>query len=250
MLVTDIYPSPHDLFELELRVLAFLRDEPYVAKNHPNLTSDLARYFAHNRSASSGFHFFSHLDVCHRQLPIKRDYSRNFSNVSLIIGADIRQDGDGSYSNISYCLGVARTLQRKRRAIWRKFHFDLTVPGGHRRQPHPISHMQYGGELNDNWRSLGFRDAQTRDFQSQLSEPRVQFSPMSLALIFDMIFREFPDQETTVFRSSREWVQIVRNHEDAVLRPYYQKCLDTIGENRAAALNSPFQTLSDIFYIT
>jgi len=249
MLVTDIYPSPDDLFALELRVLDFLRDEPFIAKNYPYLVNDLNKFIGINKSSHSGFHFFSHVDVCHRQLPIKRNGSRVYSNLSLIIGVDIRQDEHGNYSNISYCLGVVRTLQRNRRAIWRKFHFDLTVPGAQRRQAHPISHLQYGGELNHSWRELGFRDSQTKDFQSQLSEPRVQFCPMSLALIFDLIFREFPDQETVEFRSSREWIQIVRNHEDAVLLPYYRKCVDTIGENRAAVAGSRFQTMSDIFYI-
>jgi hypothetical protein len=73
-----------------------------------------------------------------------------------------------------------------------------------------------------------------------LSEPRIFFGPMSLALLIDMALHEFPDDRSKKFRASSEWQSLVRSQETLVLQPFYQKCVDVIGKN---------QTLADEFYI-
>src|SRR5436190_22003288 len=98
MIVTDIYPNPADFIAMELRVLDFLRDQPFIAKNYSELTADLTKYFGVNKAVTSRFEFFSYLTVCHDQLRIKRVTGKKQPNVSIIISADIRLTDTGEYS--------------------------------------------------------------------------------------------------------------------------------------------------------
>jgi hypothetical protein len=165
-------------------------------------------------------------------------------NLRLLVAATIEQQKNSTYGNISYALAVCR-IRSNHPSILRKFHFDITASADrNRRQEHPISHLQYCGGMIPFMGKMGLRQAQLQQMHVKLSEPRIFFWPMSLALLIDMAFHEFPDTKSAMFRGSPEWRGIIRKNEKLLLRPFYEKCVEVIVDT--AKKN---RTLADEFYI-
>ena len=247
MEISDFYPSPGDLIKSEVVVLNYLRDDPYIKERHSQFALDAGRYYGQNRYSRSGFEFNSFFDIWHASMHRKKATSgrqrRHTPNVRLMVSARIELD-KGAFSNVTYCLAVCRV---RRLTILRKFHFDVTVSSDtsqRRLQQHPRCHLQYCGEMVPHMATMGCRQTQLDQMHPWLSEPRIFFWPMSLALLIDMVLHEFPDDRSKKFRASSEWRGLVRNQEALVLRPFYEKCVEVItntkGNNR---------TLADEFYV-
>jgi len=230
-------------------VLGYLRDEPYIKDKHSQFARDAGKCYGENRHIRSGFAFNSFFDVSHA--PMRRKNAervaprRSLPNTRLMVSALIELD-KGAFSNVTYCLAVFR-IRLNRLTILRKFHFDVTTSkdtSQHRLQQHPRCHLQYCGEMVPRMATMGCRQAQLDPMYPWLSEPRIFFSPMSLALLIDMALHEFPDPRSAQFRKNPEWRGLVRKQEALVLRRFYKKCAevidDTKGNNR---------TLADEFYI-
>jgi hypothetical protein len=111
-------------------------------------------------------------------------------------------------------------------------------------QQHPQTHLQYCGEMVPYMATVGCRKAQLDQMQPWLSEPRILFWPMSLALLIDMALHEFPDQDSAKFRADSYWRGLVRNQETLVLKPFHEKCVEIIENNDGKNL-----TLADAFYV-
>lgn len=240
MELDEFYPAPDDLLGQEVAVLDYLRNEPYVRERHPQFAQDAASYFTRNKGARGGFEFFSWLDVLHSELKTSHTQKHN---IRLIVGAVIQRTGT-HYGNVSYCLAVCKTRSL---AVLRKFHFDVTASAGdghRRRQAHPRCHLQYCGEMIPNMQRMGIRQTQLHPLYPSLSEPRIFSWPMSLALLLDMTLHEFPEARSDRFRATPEWQSIVRAHEDAVLRPFFEKCLQVIKHR-----DKKRATLADAFYV-
>jgi len=251
--LSDFYPSPNDLTGSELSVLDYLRRNPFIKEKHPQVASAAETYYFRNKSSKSGFEFNSHFDTWHALMHPKKNASgkkgKPDANARLTVSVLI-QVLDNAFTNITYCLSVCRIRPKSSEAkltILRKFHFDVAVAGAGvagRIQQHPQCHLQYCGEMVPYMASVGCRTAQLEKMHPWLSEPRIFFWPMSLALLIDMALHEFPDQDSAKFRSDSYWRGLVRKQEALVLRPFYQKCVDVItdtkGENR---------TLADAFYL-
>lgn len=234
----EFYPKPDELIRRELAVLAYLRDQPYIKDKHPQFAQHAANYFGRNKGAQAGFEFFSWLDVLHSE---KKTSYKAKPNMRLVIGALIERQ-DATYQNVSYCLAVCSVRSN---AVRRKFHFDITANSKVRKQPHPRCHLQYGGEMIPEMETIGVRSTQLKPLYPSLSEPRIFSPPVSLALLLDMTLHEFPDFKSEKFRAAPEWQSIIRTHEDVVLRPFFEKCLEVIkyhDENR--------KTLADAFYVS
>ncbi len=237
----EFYPGADELIKHEMAVLQHLRNDPYIKDKHSQVATHAAQYLAKGMTTRSGLEFFSWLDVSHGQRTTGR---RAIPNIRLVLGAVIERQGL-SYGNVSYCLAVCKTPPSL--AILRKFHFDIVAVAGPtqgRRQPHPRCHLQYGGTMIPEMVSMGIRPTQLVPLHPSLSEPRIFSWPMSLALLFDLALREFPDARSRQFRGAPEWRSIVRSHEAALLRPFFDKCLQLM-RNRDAL--SP--TLADAFYV-
>ena len=237
MELADFYPKPGDLVEHEIAVLDYLRSQPYIKDRHPQFAQHVAIYLGKNKGTQRGFEFFSWLDIFHSD---KKVSHKATPNMRLAIGAVIERNG-ATYENVSYCLAVCKMRSQ---AIMRKFHFDVTAESKVRRQPHPRCHLQYGGKMIPGMETMGVRPTQLNSIYPSLSEPRIFSPPMSLALLLDMALHEFPDSKSEKFRAAPEWQSIIRKHEAAVLRPFFEKCLEVIkhrDQNR--------RTLADAFYI-
>ena len=250
MHLSDFYPPPTKLIQSELTALKYLMTNTYITQEQSTFAQHAQMYYSRNKNYRHGFEFFSYFDVCHAEMPAKRGRNarekNHKPNLRLVVAALIELKKDESYSNVSYCLAVCR-IRAKHPAIWRKFHFDVTVTSGNeqaRRQQHPTCHLQYCGEMIPGMIEMGCREEQLKSMHASLSEPRVFFWPMSLALLVDMALHEFPDPYSLRFRESSEWRGIVRNHEALVLRPFYEICIqimrNTPGNERI---------LADEFYV-
>jgi hypothetical protein len=253
MELADFYPSADDLIRSELSVLDHLRQNRYIKEKHPQVAFAAETYYPRNKGSQSGFEFYCYFDIWHRPMHRKKAAARRKGkarpNARLTVTALIELK-NGAFTNVTYCLSVCRiksTAPSLRLTILRKFHFDVTVvsEAAHRRlQKHPQCHLQYCGELVPYMTTVGCRATQLDQMHPWLSEPRIFFWPMSLALLIDMALHEFPDQDSAKFRADSYWRSLVHKQEALVLRPFYEKCVEVIkdskGENR---------TLADAFYI-
>jgi hypothetical protein len=251
--LTDFYPPPGDLLKSELSVLDYLRFNPYIKESHPQVAEAAGIYYPKNKGSQSGFVFHSYFDIWHAPLGSETaaagSQRRPKPNARLTVSAliELRKC---AFANVSYCLSVCRiesTSPCARVTILRKFHFDVTVAGElieRRFQQHPQCHLQYCGKMVPYMEEVGCRATQLEQMHPWLSEPRIFFWPMSLALLIDMALHEFPDQGSAKFRADSYWRGLIRKQEALVLRPFYEKCVEIIrdsgGENR---------TLADAFYV-
>lgn len=246
MNLSDFYPSPSELISSEINVLKYLMNNTYIAQEQSTFAQDAMRSYNQNKSHQAGFKFFSYFDVCHLEFPNIRAASQQMPNLRLVVGAQIELKNKRLYNNISYCFIVCR-LRAKHPSILRKFHFDVTVSDnvGGRRQQHPTTHIQYCGGMIPGMTELGFREEQLKHMHSSLSEPRIFFWPMSLALLIDMALHEFPTPSSLRFRESSEWRAIISSQEALVQRPFYQKCVQIIGSKPVNR-----RILADEFYVS
>jgi hypothetical protein len=243
MKLSDFYPNPKVLIASELKILNFLRTDSFITERHSQFAQDAGMYYGRNKQDFSRFEFFSYFDIAHAamhgQKGMRRSQRNLKPNLRLTLAALIGLK-NGSYSNVTYCLSVCRLRSL---SILRKFHFDITVSddtSNPRSQQHPQCHLQYCGKMLPQMTEMGCRPTQLDPLYPRLSEPRIFFGPMSLALLIDMALHEFPDDRSKKFRASSEWQNLVRSQETLVLQPFYNKCLDVIGKKR---------TLADEFYI-
>jgi hypothetical protein len=252
--LADFYPSPSNLIGSEISVLGYLRGNTYIKEKHPQVALAAEQYYPRNKGSRSGFEFNTHFDIRHESMHGRKAAFRSHRvrapNARLTISARIELN-ESTLTDVSYCLSLFKlksTVPPTLGAILRKFHFDVTVvreDAPHRRQPHPQCHLQYCGGMVPYMASIGCRQAQLDQMHPWLSEPRIFFWPMSLALLIDMALHEFPDQGSTKFREDNRWRALVRDQEDLVLRRFYEKCLEVIRN-----ANRKNQTLADAFYVT
>jgi hypothetical protein len=249
MNLSDFYPSPAVLFKSELTVLSYLKTNTYISQQHTEFATQATAYYSRNKSDKTGFEFQSYLDMWHA--PLHRNQSsirqgKRKRNVRLFLAARIEAKDGKSFDNITYCLCVAR-IRASRYTVLRKFHFDGAIDDGNansRQQQHPILHLQYCGEMMSFMRDQGCRDTQFQQLHPWLSEPRILFWPMSLALLVDMALHEFPNPESERFRATSEWRSIVRDQESLVRRPFCEKCVEIIADKGGRK-----RTLSDELYL-
>jgi len=242
----DVYPKPSALIRSETKVLEYLMDNPYIKEVHADFARHANESYQRSRKAGRGFEFSSHLDIWHSQMGGRPKSAKRQANVRLILASLVQLSGKQDYANITHCLCVLRLRAGGNHTILRKFHFDVTAgneePGG-RMQRHPRFHLQYCGEMVPYMRQLGVGTRQLDQLHPSLSEPRVFYTPMSLALMLDMTLREFPDPASAKFRATGEWRGIIREHESLVLLPFFEKCVKGINQN------GPIEILADQFYI-
>jgi hypothetical protein len=250
MELLDFYPAPRDLIDSEVRVLNYLRNDPYIVAQHPPFAQSASRTYSKTRHSDSGLDFAAYLDVWHPEMqagiPAPSMQGKRKPNVRLIIAALVKVTPEWGYAHVSYCLSVCR-LHPGRVAIYRKFHFDVTISatnGSRRRQEHPTCHLQYCGKMVPSMEEMGCRTAQLGQLHPELSEPRIFFWPMSLGLLIDLALHEFPDARSMAFRETSEWRSIVRRQEGLVLLRFHERCAAVIAD-----VNGHGHTLADEFYV-
>jgi len=242
----DVYPRPSALIKSETKALAYVMTNSYIKEVHADFARHASAYYQRSRRSTKGFEFASHLDIWHTEMGGRQQSSKQRANIRIILASLVQLNGPQDYGNITHCLSVLRLRAGGQYTLLRKFHFDVAVGNkkvGGRLQRHPRFHLQYCGEMVPYMSKMGLRTGQLDQLHPWLSEPRIFYTPMSLALMLDMSLREFPDPESAKFRSTGEWRGIVREHESLMLRPFFQKCVQVIDQA------GPIQTLADGFYV-
>ena len=207
-MLIDCYPDPKKFIDNEKRTLKFIYDKKIFKKAMPELFSQLDEYLYHKiMSSQKGVDFETQFEI-----------SWDKKELKIHIGAIIESNEDNQYTDLSYYLMIC-DISRKR--ILRKFHFDFSAFEKVCRLPHPITHLQYAGELS---KYLQTYEYEHDHLESWLSEPRLFYQPMTLALLLNMILNEFRCEEFNNIIERKEWREIVRSNENRILEPFYNRC--------------------------
>lgn len=131
---------------------------------------------------------------------------------------------NGEFEFLSYVLAVAEEDRiTKKNNLLRKYHYDYEC----KEKEKPAFHLQYGGKplpSHDNYDG-------TAELVSWLSEPRLFYTPMSLALLLEQAFLEFPDDLTLKVRKDSFWEKHVLRSQTEILHPYFMSCCQKIANN-------------------
>jgi hypothetical protein len=152
------------------------------------------------------------------------DCDCNGRQSGIYVGAEIHGTSK-SVDRFSYYIAVVDHSPPK---ILRKFHFDYDNIQSGSARPKPYFHLQYGGKLHSfmqDWSDVFDPN------MAIISEPRISFVPVSLAMVLNMVFYEFPTEETKRIRDDSNWRAIIKQNETALLKPYYERCIQIIGNN-------------------
>ena len=122
----------------------------------------------------------------------------------------------------------------------RKYHFDYAPSALSHRQPHPVFHLQYAGKLPPRLRDMDIDDSHMEPW---LSEPRLCYFPMSLALLINLVLKEFPDDNNVKLTETWEWRQLVKKNEDLILRPFFKGCQTFFSQDKRGKL-----FINDFYY--
>lgn len=111
---------------------------------------------------------------------------------------------------------IDRIVDQKR--VMLRFHFDQAE----RNQQGPIHHLQFGGNA---------RKEEACWFPEIINLPRINYPPMDLILIGQLIAANFYYDEYQKVRNTPEWIKIVRDSQKSFLNDYYTKCISAINGN-------------------
>lgn len=133
-------------------------------------------------------------------------------------------DTTKSLTDISYYLAITEDM-----IVHRKYHFDYTAPSNDGRSPHPIFHLQFAGKLPRHMREKGYA---IDHLYPGLSEPRILYLPMSLALVLHIAFSEFVWEDTEKIRKDGGWHDLIGRDQETLWKPYMQKCVEHINRGK------------------
>lgn len=146
----------------------------------------------------------------------------------------------GDYQLTTYSLGICKG---KSCHMIRRFHFDYVHTNGGKKQKVPVSHLQYGGKGGNGVNGNAYS---TQKLANWLSEPRLYYPPINLALLLDIAFCEFHTPETKKIVEDPDWRKLIMDNEKFALKHYY----DTLSTNIGDARHKPNNLLRDIYYGT
>lgn len=215
-MIDNWYLSPYDVINCEFNTLKFLKNNSFLHKvGLSSLAIDAysyhsAHYKRFKERKNIGFDFESTFDI---KIGGKVDSA-------VYVGAIFRLNDSCEFQDISYYVAICEKKNPKPRLL-RKYHFDYAPPGAAHRQPHPVFHLQYGGELTPKLKSKSIDD---KDLYPWLSEPRLCYFPMSLALLINLILKEFPNEKNGKLVESSEWRGLIRKNEELILKPFFEEC--------------------------
>ncbi|MFD0998183.1 hypothetical protein ACFQ21_02655 [Ohtaekwangia kribbensis] len=210
MSIHSDHPKYPQFFRNELRTLNVIASNTFLVNKFRNLTTIADRLY----HAYKGYKdkellirdFKFHVDF---DIEIEKQQRR------IVIEAGIRSQ----YSMASYVLSICEK-NTPPYSIIRKFHFDYALPVAGDSRPKPVYHLQYGGEQSPQLAALGIDVGHLHPW---LSLPRINYAPMNLALLLDMVFCEFRTADTVHIIEDSKWREHIKLNEDFLLRPYYLK---------------------------
>lgn len=198
-----------DFFRNEYKTLGFLQKNPTIANAFYSLANNASIQFNSYKGilnkktpSETRFEFCCELDII-----VENDLRRIF--VESVVLPD--------YSLSSYMYAICSGTSPDTYSLLRKYHFDFAPPI-EGQYPKPVFHLQYGGE------KLRCSSVDVEPLHPWLSGPRINYSPINLALLLDQVFTEFREDNIAAARliELSEWRNLIKNNEDLILRPYYE----------------------------
>lgn len=125
--------------------------------------------------------------------------------------------------------------------VVRKLHFDYESPDERNilDQNKPSSHIQICGRASPHLLAHGFNKQRLDALYPGFEQPRIPAMPMSLALLIDWLFTEFPSgRHSRAIYQSGKWKNQVIDAEKAVLGPYFLAAASHLGG--ASHASNPF----------
>ncbi|MCP4148111.1 MAG: hypothetical protein GY757_10220 [bacterium] len=212
------YLAPNELIKCELKTLQFFKSNFFYTQELETMALySNALYSTVKQNISRGLFNFNF----ESKFAINIDGNKGYAYVSALIETNDKNE----FQNISYCFSIIGKEKQKgsNNKILRKFHFDYTPPLIKRNQPQPTYHLQYGGEATTDLKK-DFGENCLEHMDTWLSEPRLFYSPVSLALLVNMIIKEFPAEKTTKLIRGSEWRSLIIANENLILAPFYKAC--------------------------
>ncbi len=221
MSISKGYPNPIELKKNERETLQFLHTRSVIEKQF----ADLAR--------KARLHYYDLADPKKLKnndidFSAKMEISIQGEIKQLYVGANLRSVPEARNSSrhemVSYSIGICNGHD-----LIRKFHFDYAIPGQKTNQDVPVFHFQYGGELSPYLAELGISDTKIEPW---LSVPRLNYQPVTLALLLDIVFCEFRTDETNKIVEDSNWRALVRKNEELVVKQYYENIASFMGSGK------------------
>lgn len=194
--------NPKTFLQLDKKLIEYLKNRPYAYTIAASATD------AHYKLDDSGYKFETMWSVLH---------TGDIFDITVAGHMEIDKEGELTFLSYAFCVS-------RQKMILRKYHYDYECSKG---KDKPIFHMQYGG--NPLPSSVGYEGVDY--LVSWLSEPRLFYTPMSLVLVLDQAFLEFPDDDTERIRKDASWKGHVTAAQREILAPYFTQCLKKIEKN-------------------
>jgi len=202
------YPNYLTFIKNERKTLRFLAEQPFINKAFGSLSRSAETCFYKVTNDEKVLKKSEFIFGCNFDILIEKEIRRIIIEVKIL----------PNFEFATYILSICRNNSAPFFLI-RKFHFDYAIPKI-KESPKPVYHLQYGGELSPGLDELKI---DVNDLHPWLSLPRIGFYPINLALLLDMIFIEFKTEETIRIVGRQEWRDFVKNNEDEILKPYYER---------------------------
>jgi hypothetical protein len=213
---------PHTALEFkrnEIKTLEYIQTRGIFDNDFADLSAAISS--AHSRYRGIGKKDFDFFFVSDFEIEIEGTLRK------VVVHAEV----SGNYNITTYSLGICATDSME---LIRRFHFDYdhkTVRAG---QKAFISHLQYGGKSGAGYTNPSTPFG-TDNLEHWLSEPRLNFPPINLALLLDIVFCEFQDEKQKKIIEDPDWRQLVKDNEVFVLKQYFQSIsyhIDTVRHNK------------------
>jgi hypothetical protein len=189
----------------ELKTLASLNNHTFL-KSFPELARAVELTYYQYKNADLSRRNFSFTWIF--ELPVQEKPHK------VLLGGHV----EGDFEETSYYLAICDSENNNE--LIRKFHFDYANPKIKTEQPVPTFHLQYGGRLYEQLKSQSIVD---NYMFTWLSVPRLNFSPINLALILDLLFCEFRTKEVNTIVEDPHWRALVKQNELMLTAHYYKR---------------------------
>jgi hypothetical protein len=197
-------PNSQAFKKNELSTLQFINARYRLLKHYPKLYQAIQSAYLTYKSKQN-FEFDFNFSV-NFEMEVEDDIH------NIFIGGFIQ----GDFEMCTYYLALAGKGDDKDKII-RKYHFDFAKPTIKTEQRVPTFHLQYGGSLSE-----GFGEYDGQYLSKWLSVPRLNFAPVNLALLLDILFCEFDCKETNDLVQDREWRKLIYDNEVFISTKYYE----------------------------
>jgi len=214
--VDSVLPNYREFIDLERKTLLLLRNDLSKRATFRHTADDAGK--ALDCTGNKAFSFCTHWDI---------QYMGENCRVFLGAGVEKSPRGDKIYRT-SYYVSIVEGTEIPTK-ILRKFHFDYVTED----KAHPRFHLQYGGELPPAMETRGVTQDHIKILLPKVREPRIFYAPMTIGLLMNMLFYEFPNDDVKYAKEQPGWRKIIKENEIKVLKQFYSKCADLAGKRDA-----------------